>query len=384
MPQSHSWMTILLVIETGGGGSGRHIIDLIKILSERGHHIHLLYSTKRADPWFSGALKTLATLKNVEIQEVPMRQAPHLDDFLAIQQIRSYIKQHGPFDVIHGHSSKGGALARIAALGCPGVSLYTPHAFRTMDIALTPLPKLFYSSIERLLGFIGDGVILVSSEEKTHALQQCKLQSDKLFIVENGLSPTPLQDRHTLRDSWGVTDEICIGFVGRLVPQKNPQLLIEGFARANSKTTHAKLVILGDGPLKPELQALAHTLGVEQRIIWLTGDNGSTLMSGFDIFALSSLYEAFPYVLLEATAAGLPIISTPVGGADALVQDGINGIQVTHKQASELAQAIDTLILSSDLRQSMGEQSKQISDNHSIEKMADRTERVYRQLRADK
>lgn len=376
MPQS--WK-ILLVIETGGGGSGRHVVDLIRELSNRGHNIHLLYSAIRIDAGFSEAVDILSTLENVHMENIPMRRAPHPADLVATLRIRKYIKKHGPFDVIHGHSSKGGALARIAVSGLPGIRVYTPHAFRTLDISIKPLSKLIYASIERILGTITDGFILVSDEEKAHALE-CKLPSNKLFVVENGLSPITPLPAESVREGWGITNEVCIGFVGRLAPQKNPHLLIEGFSHMESDKAASRLIILGDGPLKPELQALAQSLGVEQQIIWISSDKGPALMSGFDLFVMPSRYEAFPYVLLEATAAGLPLITTPVGGTAALLEDGVNGILVQHEQADALAQAMDKLVQSADLRKTMGDHSKQISENYSIENMTDKICSVYQQL----
>lgn len=376
MPQS--WK-ILLVIETGGGGSGRHVIDLMRELSTREHDVHLIYSAVRIDAGFSDALEALNTVENIHMENIPMRRAPHPADLVATLRIRNYIKKYGPFDVIHGHSSKGGALARMAALTLPGVRVYTPHAFRTLDISIKPLAKLIYASIERALGTITDGFILVSDEEKAHALQ-CKLPVSKLFVVENGLSPiTPLPAK-TVRKDWGITDEICMGFVGRLAPQKNPHLLIEGFSRMRSDKAASRLIILGDGPLKPELQAFAQTLGIEQHITWISSDNAPALMSGFDLFVMPSRYEAFPYVLLEATAAGLPLITTPVGGTAALLENGINGILVGHEQVDALAQAMDQLVLSAELRKTMGDRSRQISENYTIETMTDKIGSVYQQL----
>ena len=103
-------------------------------------------------------------------------------------------------------------------------------------------------------------------------------------------------------------------------------------------------------------------------------------MSGFDLFVMPSRYEAFPYVLLEATAASLPLITTPVGGTAALLEDGVNGILVQHEQADTLAQAMDKLVQSADLRKTMGDHSKQISENYSIENMTDKICSVYQQL----
>jgi glycosyltransferase involved in cell wall biosynthesis len=157
-------LKILLVLEASGAGVGRHVIDLARELDCQGHTVHLIYSGHRMD---GGFRRDLDTLGRVNAYRIDMRRAPHPNDLVATLKIRKYIASFGPFDVIHGHSSKGGAVARLAAIGFPGFRIYTPHAFRNLDPLLGSLSRWLYKGIERSLVHFTDGIILVSVEEKT-------------------------------------------------------------------------------------------------------------------------------------------------------------------------------------------------------------------------
>ena len=120
---------ILMVIETSGGGSGRHVLDLAGSFSDRGHEVHILYSPRRAEPRFVSELEKIDAVKTTAVD---LRRSPHYSDIQALRVIGSYLVQQGPFDVVHGHSSKG-ALACIAARRLRIASIFTPHAPRSLD-----------------------------------------------------------------------------------------------------------------------------------------------------------------------------------------------------------------------------------------------------------
>src|SRR6185437_3242872 len=123
-------LRILMIVECSGGGTGRHVLDLSQCLIERGCEVHILYSRGRIDRMFETRLDAITSLYS---QVVPMRTAPHPSDWSAWRAIRRYMRAHGPFDVIHGHSSKGGALARLAALGTGVSAYYTLHGLIMLD-----------------------------------------------------------------------------------------------------------------------------------------------------------------------------------------------------------------------------------------------------------
>ena len=368
-------LNILLLIETGGAGSGRHVIDLAGELAGRGHRLGIVYSDLRIESWFRAELDAL---EGVRQYRVAMRRAPHPSDLAAVAAVRRILRNDGPFDIVHGHSSKGGAIARLATIGLPVSCVYTPHAFFTMSAALPVSKRLLYGSVERLLAPLTDRIICVSSAERDHA-QSLGIAPARLTVVPNGLGPLPEADRASVRAELGLTPgDVAIGFVGRLAEQKAVQRLVRAFAAVEDPS--ARLVVVGGGPDEDGLKTLASELGVASRCAFTGPADGARMMAGFDVFALPSLYEAFPYVLIEAAFRGLPIVSMDVGGTAELVHDEVNGFVVEQGNETAFAAALRQLVDDAALRHRLGRGSVELGESFSVAAMTDRTLTVYEDL----
>lgn len=266
-------------------------------------------------------VRELESLSLLAVEALPMRRAVGPWDIAAARALRRIIDRLGPFDVIHGHSSKAGALARLVAPR-GAARVYTPHAFRTMDPTTGRLSRLVYGGVETLLGrFVSDAVIAVSPEEAEHA-RALGIPASKVHTVINGLTPAPDVDREAARAALGLRPgDIAAGFVGRLCAQKDPVRFAEAIRLAHARDPRIRGVVLGDGELKAEtLSAGGEALTIH------SGLNAREYLPAFDLFVMTSRYEAMPYVLLEALQAGLPIVSTKVGGTSVAVADGENGV----------------------------------------------------------
>ncbi|MDR3635943.1 MAG: glycosyltransferase, partial [Isosphaeraceae bacterium] len=123
-------LKVLMIAEACGGGAGRHVLDLSEGLLARGCDVHLLHSPGRTDAFFRERLGRLGALRHASY---PLRRGIHPADVAAAHWVRRYIREHGAFDVIHGHSAKGGALARLAAWRLQTPVFYTLHGFIAMD-----------------------------------------------------------------------------------------------------------------------------------------------------------------------------------------------------------------------------------------------------------
>ena len=368
---------VLLILENAGAGSGRHVLDLARGLTARGSEVTLLFSRSRLEGWFEAEL---ATLPQVVTKTLPMRPGLGLRDLGCIASVRRFIRENGPFDVIHGHSSKGGALARLAAPRLPGAVVYTPHAFYTLGAPRRSLKGGFYATLERILARLSDGIICVSQAEHRHA-QALGLPARKLFTVPNGLDGLPPVDRAAVRARLGLSDEeVCIGFVGRLAPQKAVERLIQAFGSALRERPNLRLVVVGSGPDRAALQQIVERDGIGGSVLFTGAASGVEMMGAFDLFALTSRYEAFPYVLLEAMLRGLPILSMRVGGVDELIHDGENGFVVEQGDTGRFAELLHELTGSVDRRRAMGARSQEIVAGFDIDTMVDRTLAVYRDL----
>lgn len=367
-------MKVLIVVEATDAGVGRHVIDLSAGLGQRGHDVHTLYSPNRADP---GLVEELHHSVGVKPIAIDINRRPGLTDFAAIKRIRRYMKRHGPFDIVHGQSTKG-AIGCIAALGFSSGRILTPHAFRSMDTRLPGVKRIAIVAIERLLARFAHRVITVSPVERAHA-ELYGIGAGKLSTVINGVPAYRGPDRRAARRKLGLrTDDIAIGFVGRLASQKAPDRLIEAFSDVASTAHNACLVISGEGPLEPELRALAEKRAIADRVIWAGKANGREIMTALDIFALCSAYEAMPYVLLEAAAAGLPIVVTDIGGARTVVAPGASGFIVPNWDRAAFAERLGELVDQPETRAHMTKIARARSREFGIDRMIEETLIVYR------
>lgn len=374
-------LRIVLLTEATAAGVGRHVIDLATSLSARGHELHVLYSSARIDSRFQSGIERLRNY-GVRTSIVEMAHKPHASDLDAVRAIRSYISRHLAPDIIHSHSTKAGLVGRIAAMRTPCLSVYSPHAFLTMSPALNSLSRFCTSGLERGLSRITHGIVCVSDQEREHA-KSIGIPREKLFVVNNGIEPpaTPVDEvqRVQARKRLNIDEKsLCLGFVGRLSSQKSPGVLLDVLRKlASGPLKNVKLILAGDGPLGPELRQRiqAYSLGSTARII--SGVQSAEVMAAFDVFILTSLYEGFPYVLLEALSMGLPIISTDVGGARDMVHHGVNGFIVEDASPETIARYVTNVLNDNALRLRLSRESLALSSRFSLASMAGKMEQVY-------
>ncbi len=372
-------LRILLVIENAGAGSGRHVVDLARGLVGRGHDVVLLYGDDRLERWFE---EELATIPALSAEIFPMRPGLGPRDIGAALRLRRRLRELGRFDIMHGHSSKAGALLRLATLGSGTTRVYTPHALFTMGAAPGSVRRLVFGGLERVLARLGEAIVCVSQAEYRHAIE-LDLPRDKLFVVPNGLAGLPDVDRTSVRSGLGLqADDVAIGCVGRLAPQKAVHRLIDAFAQLARGRPNARLVIVGSGPDDRSLRARADESGVGDRILWTGVADGPTMMAAFDIFALPSRYEAFPYVLLEALARGLPIVSTDVGGAEDVIVEGSNGFITDQDDDAAFVRRLGQLADDPQARATMAQAARQRAALFDVDAMVGATLDVYRTLLA--
>ncbi|HSR07377.1 MAG TPA: glycosyltransferase, partial [Bryobacteraceae bacterium] len=213
-------MRVLLVIEATLGGSGRHVLDLADGLLTSAHEVHLVYSPLRADESFLSRLAILRTERpGFYCQAVSITREVSISDISAYRALTRYIREQGPFDVIHAHSTKAGLLARLL-LNTQGAGMvYTPHGLMTLDPQLTGLRRRAVSVLESMLAHGSDAIVSVSISEHACAIET-GIRPKKLVVIPNGIRTLSInlqaQQRCSLRASLGLSaDTVCIGFVGR-------------------------------------------------------------------------------------------------------------------------------------------------------------------------
>src|SRR5665213_821990 len=374
-------LKILMVVESSAGGTGRHVLELSEGLMARGCQVHLARSTRRVDQMFLGRLAKLPAIRQIAL---PMRTGIHPGDFAISRAIRRYARQFGPFDVVHGHSSKGGAFARLAALGTGAAAFYTLHGLIMMDPLLGRWKRLVYLMMERAMALRTARIIAVSPEEQRAAIG-LGLGKSRVVLIPNGVAPAELSPRAKARQAIGLADDdaLAIGFVGRLVSQKAVDVLLRAFARVVESAPHARLALVGAGPLEAELRTLAEQLSVGERVLWLGERDAREVLAAFEIFAIASRKEGLPYVVLEAMSAGLPIVATASAGVEILVEDRVNGRVTPADDSAALGAALAELAASPANLAAYGVASGQRAALFTIDAMVDRTLQEYLGASAD-
>ncbi len=378
-------MKVLELVESAAAGVGRHVTEFTAGLLARGHQVHLLYSNERSDWTFAKDLRSLERHSSFQAFQVSMHQWPSRSDVTAVLALRQHLRRHGPFDLLHCHSTKAGLIGRAGLADRSIKRLYTPHAFFTMQPGRARLAKWAVAMLEASLSRLCQRVIAVSHEEYLHAVK-LGIPAQMISLIPNGVSLDPprlsASDRDAIRRNWGLRKaEVCIGFVGRFASQKSPQTLLQSFAVLLQRTAvPVRLIMIGEGALENSSRRLAAELNVNEHITWLGACDARPLMGAFDMLALTSLSEGHPLVVLEAMARGLPIVATRVGGISETVQHGLNGFIAPVRGVQEIATALEILVNDPELRERMGQASLRISRDFSVDRMVDQTVALYEQV----
>jgi glycosyltransferase involved in cell wall biosynthesis len=336
--------------------------------------VHLIFSPLRADRIF---LERVGAIEGLRATAVAMRTGPHPGDIGVVRRVRRYLREWGPFDLVHGHSSKGGAIARLAAVGTRAKAVYTLHGLIMMDPGLPRWKWLLYLTIELTLSLFTRRIIAVSPEESRGAVR-VGLGARRVITIPNGIGAMRLTGREEARRAMGVPAEATVvGYVGRLVEQKAPDVLIRAFAVAAKEVESLRLAMVGAGPLEEGMRKLAWELGVADRVMWLGERDAREMFAGFDIFALSSRKEGLPYVVLEALAVGLPVVATSSAGVEILVRPGVNGAVTPPGDDAAFGRALVEIAGNRERMQRYGAASRQRAAQLTVDAMAERTLAAY-------
>ncbi|MDR3450394.1 MAG: glycosyltransferase family 4 protein [Alphaproteobacteria bacterium] len=367
-------MRICHVLETSGGGSAQVVHELVRYGLEQGDAVTVIYAPDRAD---AGTIARLSALPGVRMLASPMQRKIGPRDVADGWKLYRLLKQNGPFDIIHGHSSKAGALTRVAGLFLPGKVIYTPHGFYSM----MPGTPAYYGWIEWLLSWLGPAVVSVSLGEFRHS-EQLGIASRKLFLIPNGASPRFTATREEARRKLGVDEEtVLFGFIGRMEPQKNPMRAIDAFAQAAADFPNARFVMLGDGSLFDAAKAERDRLGMQTRIDLPGMRQARDLIPGFDCLIGSSDFETLPISFLECLHAGVPIVTTPIGGCEEAIIEGRTGFAARDFSTAALATKIrHYLDANAAQRRLMADAALQQSSLFTADIMAAKYRDLYRRL----
>lgn len=355
-------------------------MELLRDQIEAGHDVTLIYSPIRAERPFTDSVAAMGA--RLRVHRLPMYREVSAHDAAAAWRLWLALRRLGPFDVVHGHSSKAGALTRLAGLFLgKTVVVYTPHAFVTLAPDASPI----YGAIEWAASWFCDAIVLGSDQEYVHALDRLRLPASRLRLIQMGVDLSHPCDRAAARQALGLTDAaFVVGFVGRLAPQKNPLRLARVFHLIAQARPDIRFVVVGDGELRHALANALETQGVTQATILAPKADGRDAMAAFDCLVCTSDYESFGLIFPEALAAGAPIVSPPVGAAPQAIAPGETGV-LTRFEPEDIARgALEIAALSADAREAMSRACRERARLFDFAATAARTRRLYEELLARK
>jgi len=236
--------------------------------------------------------------------------------------------------------------------------------------------------LERLGLRHADWLIPVSETNRKRVAEAHEIDIDPHNVIHNGIRLSGFRNgnRAQARQTMGVSDEdAVIGFVGRLHPVKNVDVLIRAIRLVHSADECVRLVIVGDGPLAPRLHKQVTDDGADPIVKFLGMRNDvAALLPGIDVFALPSRWESLPLAPLEAMACRLPVVGTHVGGLPEVVVDGETGLLVPPNDSEALAKAILQLVSDPEMRRAMGAAGRcRVQEHFTIQNTARRIKEVY-------
>lgn len=231
-----------------------------------------------------------------------------------------------------------------------------------------------YGLFESLLSRRGHAAIAVTQHERMHALG-LGLSEESVFCVPNGAHFEPRPNRR----AKSLEAPLSVGFVGRMTEQKGPDFALEAFELAIKQ--HAlsglEMIMVGEGPLRPALEAKARAMGVAEQVKWVGDTDASGWLDHFDVLLAPSRYEGMPYLILEAMAAGTPVVAAAVGGLAEIIEEGVSGCLVEPGNVPALASALARLVKNHAVREQIALKAIERVARFGLDKMVDQTVDVY-------
>ena len=365
-----------LVTDFGVGGLENGIVNLMNHMDRD----IFKFSVCIFNPTFNLEMATLRhRVKRDDVRYYTLNKR-HGNDWKLLRKSAKIFKQTH-VDVVHTHSWATYLEGLIAAMFARvPVTIHGEHGTVFFD-------KFRRRYAYRIAAPFTDQFLTVSRELARLLEHEVGVSPQKVRTIINGVDTSKFQPkiatRHRLRKVLDLNEkEVVIGSVGRLVPIKDYPTFLHAFEYVVREQPHVFGLLIGDGPLRVELEERVNELGIQSRFRFLgERDNVFEWLNTFDIFVLPSLHEGISNTILEAMATELPIVATRVGGTPEIVDDRVNGLLVPAQNAKALADALIQLVQNEALRRQFGEASlNRVIADFSLQRMVKEYEELYLQL----
>jgi len=298
-----------------------------------------------------GSLHAEVRRRGVELVIVPelVREVSPVNDLRAVPALTRLFRSRG-IDVVHTNSSKAGIVGRVAArrAGVPNV-VHTVHGWPFHD-RQRAVVSAAWTALERRTASLARHLVVVSETDRAKGLAAGIGRPEQYVTVRSGLEleayDVDAATRRRVRAELGLPDTaVVVGAINRLSPQKDPITLVRALAPVLRARPDARLLLVGDGPLRGDVEEAVRTSGVPDQVV-LPGlrTDVPALLGAMDAFVLASQWEGLPRTLIQAMAAGLPVVATDADGIRDVVVDGTTGLLVPRGDAGALGRAVAALL----------------------------------------
>ena len=372
------------------GGAAIQVISLTGLLNDRGYAATLLRGTEDAN---EGTMDYLAEQLDVRLLHVPsLRRTVGWGDIRAFVALFSIMMRVRP-DIVHTHAAKAGMLGRLAASVAPGQSdRVLVHTFHGHSLSgyFSPLANKVFLAIERFLARLTTRLVAVSEEVRDDLINMKVAGPESFEVIRCGFDFSPFLAtdlerglrRERLRAELAIPSHArLVTLIARLVPIKR----VDRFLRVANMLVErgdTYFLVVGDGELRGALQTSTDAQTLGGRLVW-TGFRRdiADICFASDVIALTSDNEGTPISLIEALAAGAPVVSTDVGGVAAVVINDETGLIVAPDEERELADAVSRLLDDGELARRLAQQGhRHVLASFGLERLIDDHDLLYRRL----
>jgi glycosyltransferase involved in cell wall biosynthesis len=356
------------------GGAEKQLVSAAQEIRGRGHEV-LIVSLTRLGPMGLEA-------RNLGIPTESLDMPRGIPDPRGLVRLVRILRAWRP-DVLHSHMVHANLMARVLRLFVP------------IPAMVSTIHNIYEGGRLRMVAYrltnsLVDQITIVSEAAADRFVKDGIVPRALLKVVPNGVDTDLFRDvsegtRTSLRRSLRLDRQFVWLAVGRFEDQKDYPNMLRGFARVRERYPDSVLLLAGGGSLQAVTEALAQSLGLSESVRFLGfRPDVSKLMSAADGYVMSSAWEGMPVVLLEAAAAGLPMVATSVGGNHEVVRDGESGFLVPARDADALGQAMLRLMELPDMdRRTMGKRAREhVRAHYGLSRMVERWDEIYREVLA--
>ena len=389
-PEGSPIRVLRVIARLNMGGPALHVTYLARGLASRGYETTLVAGdVARGEE----SMAFVAERAGVEIVPLPglSRELSPLRDAVAAWRVAQIIRRVRP-DIVHTHTAKAGAVGRMAALlAGPGRRPVVVHTFHGHVLRgyFGRVGTLLFRAIETVLARTTDRLVAVSPEVRDELVALRVAPERKFSVVRLGIELEPRVrfdgDAAEVRRRHGIgADKFVVGWFGRMTAVKRTEDLLTMLAGVRERGVDALLLLVGDGDDRERLEQRAHDLGLARSCLFVGyQEDVAPWYAICDAVVLTSASEGTPVTIIEALAAGRPVVATRVGGVPDVVEEGETGFLVRPRDTHALAERLEILARNPERRAAMGAAGRERTlSRYAVERLVEDMDGLYRELLA--